>query len=225
VRDPPSVLLPRTKSDQPDERREALQAIAADRSARVVPEVVAIFCLRAKDDPDPMVRSAAVHGLADMDGPDVIPTLGMVLARDGSPYVRVDAAAALGRHSQPECMAPLAQALRSDEQGDVRIAAAEALRGFRDKSAAEALVAALADEDLAVAQRAWESLRYMTGQDLPRQVRPWGDFLASATDPFQSYGKPPPVPAGQNQRPRFTKGPLDFIKGLFAKDVNQAELE
>jgi HEAT repeat protein len=213
----------RLKSERPDERREALHVVAADRSARAIPTMVQVFCLEARSDTDPMVRSAAVQGLRFMEGPEVVPSLVLVAAKDGSPYVRADAVAALGL--KVEGAAALMQVLQADRAADVRVAAAEALRNFKDKAAAQALVAAMADSSLAVALKAWESLRYMTGHDLPREAKPWEEFLADAADPFASYGKPPPMPKGQNQRGTFTKGPVDFIRGLFAKDPNEAELE
>jgi HEAT repeat protein len=224
---PPSTAdqLARIESEQPDQRREGLQAVAADAAARKVPAVVKLFCLVAKTDRDPMVRSAAVRGLAQMEGEDVLPALALVLAKDASPFVRCDAAVSLGRQARPGCVAPLAAALASDVNSGVRLAAAEALRNFKDKAAANALVGALDDPSLAAAMKAWESLRYMTGQNMPRKAQPWEDFLRLADDPFLAYGKPPPMPKGENQRPTFTKGPLDAIQGLFAKDPREAELQ
>jgi HEAT repeat protein len=222
---PTVVLIGRLRSEQSDERREAAHAVAADREARKDPSVVQIFCLLARSDEDPLVRSAAARGLANMESEEVVPALSQVAASDKSPYVRCDAVASLGRQAKPECVPPLVRAVQSDSSAEVRTAAASALRQFKDVAAAKALVAALDDLSLGVAQKAWESLRYMTGQNLPRQVQPWDDFLASTQEPFAVYGNPPPMPKGENQRPHFTKGPKDFIRGLFAKDVREAELE
>jgi hypothetical protein len=224
---PPStaVQVVRIESDRPDVRREALQAVTDDSAARKVPSIVKLFCLVARTDKDSMVRSAAVRGLGAMTGDEVVPTLAQVVTKDDSPYVRCDAAVALGRQTRPGGAAALAQALQGDSKADVRMAAAEALRQFRDKPAATALVAALKDPSLAVSQKAWESLRYMTGQNMPREAQPWEDFFASAEKPFDQYGRPPAMPKGENQRPQFTKGPMEFIRDLFAKDVREAELQ
>ena len=222
---PTVVQIGRLRSERADERREAAQAVAADREARKDPSVVKIFCLLARSDEDPLVRSAAARGLADMESEEVVPALSQVAASDRSPYVRGDAVASLGRQAKPECVPPLVRTVQGDSSADVRTAAAASLRQFKDVAAAKALVAALDDSSLGVAQKAWESLRYMTGQNLPRQGRPWDDFLASTQEPFAAYGQPPPMPKGENQRPHFTKGPMDFIKGLFAKDVREAELQ
>jgi len=224
---PPSTAsqMVRIESDRPDERREALQFVAADSGARNLVSVVKVFCLVARTDKDPMVRAAAVRGLGVMQGDEVMPTLSRVAINDQSPYVRMDAAASLGRQAQPEGMPALVQSLQGDSNSDVRMTAADSLAAYKSKSAAEALIGALRDPSLAVAQKAWQSLRYMTGQNLPRDDQAWGEYLQSADNPFVGYARPPAMPKGQNQRPQFTRGPLDFIKGLFAKDVQEAELQ
>ena len=221
---PVGTLLLKVESDKAGERREALQAIAADSGARKLASVVKVFCLVAKTDKEPLVRSAAVRGLADMEGGDVSPTLGAVATRDDSPYVRMDACRALACQKDAAAAAPLAEVLCGDRMADVRVAAAEALRNFKDKGALKTLVAALDDSSLAVSRKAWESLRYMTGQNMPRKADAWNDFLAGSEDPLDQYGKPPPMPKGENQRPQFIRGPAEFIRDLFAPDVNEAEL-
>ncbi|MCX5654748.1 MAG: HEAT repeat domain-containing protein [Planctomycetota bacterium] len=221
---PVATQLVRIESDKADERREALQAVAADYNARRLPSVIKVFCLVARNDKDPLVRSAAVRGLAVMEGEEVVTSLGAVATRDDSPYVRTDAARSLGQQKDAGAAAPLMEVLRADRMADVRVAAAEALRNFKDKAAAKALVTALDDSSLAVSRKAWESLRYMTGQNMPRKGEAWQDFFVNAGDPFALYGKPPAMPKGENQRPQFTRGPGEFIRDLFAADVNEAEL-
>jgi len=224
---PPSTAerVAMVESDLADQRREALEKVAADPAARQLESVVKLFCLVATTDADPMVRAAAARGLAVMEGPNVIESLAKVVTADKDPYVRCDAVEAMGRQAKPEGAAALVTALESDTSAYVRIASAEALRRFRDKTAAEALARAVETRDIAVARKAWESLRYMTGQDLPRESQPWTEFLASGEDPSAAYGKAPTMPKGQNQRPHFTRGIGSFLKGLFAKDVREAELE
>lgn len=221
---PVATQLVRIESDRPDDRREALQTVAADSGARQLPSVVKVFCLVAKSDKDPMVRSAAVRGLAVMAGEEVAPTLGAVATRDESPYVRMDACGSLGRQKEAGAAAPLMEVLCADRIADVRVAAADALRNFKDKAVVKALVTALDDSSLAVSRNAWESLRYMTGQNMPRKAEAWGDFLANSENPFELYGKPPAMPKGANQRPQFTKGPAEFIRDLFKTDPQEAEL-
>jgi hypothetical protein len=208
-----------------DTRREALLDIVEDKKARRVESVVKLYCLVARTDTDPMVRSAAVRGLAVLEGEPVVPTLCNVLETDQDTYVRADAAAALGEHEDTAAMEGLIDALASDSTTDVRVSAAESLRRFQDKRAAAALAEALAYDDLAVAHNAWLGLRYMTGQDLPRETEAWDQYLASAEAPFADYGDAPGLPKGESQRPHFTRGITDFVKSLFEKDPLEEELE
>jgi len=222
---PTVVHVARIESNRPDLRREALETVAKDSSARREPSVVKLFCLVAQTDPDALVRAAAVRGLGLMDGQEVLAVLGQAATADKDAFVRTDAAASLGLQAKPEAVPALAQVLAGDPNSDVRVAAADALRRIKSKAAAQALVVGLKDSHLAVSERSWESLRYMTGMDLPRQYGAWEDYLAASADPLLGYGSPPAMPKGQNQRPLFTKGPLEFLKELFAKDVREAELE
>lgn len=224
---PPSTAerVAQIESDSADVRREALVKVAADSQACRTPSVAKLFCLVAKTDADAMVRSTAVRGLALMEGPEVLATLSQVATADKNPFVRADAVNALARRVPPEGAPALIQALASDSSDDVRLAAAVALRQFREKAAAEALVPMVEYTNIGVAMKAWESLRHMTGQDLPRENQAWAEFLASAADPFAAYGKAPPMPPGPNQRPKFTKGIGDFFKGIFETDVREKELQ
>jgi hypothetical protein len=233
------------ENEQPDVRREALTVLAADRTSRADPEVVKLFCLMARHrvdifkqvspltgkqveirvDTDPMVRSAAVRGLAYMDGEGVVDTIADSLLHDKNVFVRCDAAQALGSRVPAEGAAALIEAVKNDTSTDVRVAAAESLRQFQNKAAADALVDAVQDADIAIAMRSWESLRFMTGQDLPRETVAWRDFFATTESPFAAYGKPPPMLPGDNQRPMLKTGLSDFFNGLFRKDIRQAELD
>lgn len=213
------------ESENPDVRRKAVEAIAKSGKTGTVPSLVRLLCLVAQKDRDAMVRSAAVQALGGVKGEGAFETLAEVLAKDENPYVRSDAARALGRQAVPEAVPVLIEAMRGDASIDVRLAAEDALRNFKDRSAAEALASGLGKSDIAEVQKCWESLRYMTGQDLPRQIAAWDAYLASAEDPFARHGRPPPLPKGESQRPTFTKGIGDFFKDLFEKDVHESELE
>jgi len=255
---PTSAEVILVQSHLPDERREALQTIAKDRKALKEESVIALFCLVAMTDADPLVRGAAVRGLAKMENQgvriggsdggtettlqklvsdypgadsngdgklDVLETLSYVAVNDKDHHVRTDAVEALGRRVPPEGMPAVVEALQKDTRSDVRIMAAEALRRFRDTDAARTLVATLNDRDLAVGQKAWESLRYMTGQDLPRTPEAWTEYFASAEQPFARYGKAPKLPKGENLRPHLRTGLGEFFRSLFKKDPLEAELE
>ena len=222
---PLGARLVELENENPDVRRKAVEAIAKSGKAETVPSLVRLLCLVAQKDRDAMVRSAAVQALGDVEGEGVLETLAAVLAKDGNPYVRTGAAEALGRQAAPPTVQALVEVMQTDSSVDVRIAAEEALRNFKDRSAAAALASGLGKSDIAEVQKCWESLRYMTGQDLPRVPASWDAFLASAEDPFARHGRPPPLPKGESQRPTFTKGFGDFFRGLFEKDVRERELE
>ena len=213
------------ENENPDVRRKAVEAIAKSGKVETVPSLVRLLCLVARNDRDAMVRSAAAQALGGVNGEGVLEALAEVLAKDENPYVRTDAAEALGRHAAPEAVQALVEVMQSDSSVDVRIAAEEALRNFKDRSAAEALINGLGKSDVAEVRKCWESLRYMTGQDLPREPVAWDAYLASAEDPFARHGRPPRLPKGESQRPTITKGLGDFFKGLFEKDVCESELE
>jgi len=176
-------------------------------------------------EPDPMTRAVAVETLGHMTGEDVVPTLRKVVMGDSNPFVRTDAATALGKQGAVEGLEVLRVALSGDKSVDVRVAAAEALCHIRDKRAAETLVVAVGDTDVAVARTAWEGLRYMTGQSLPMEAEAWRAWLAAAEEPLAHYGKAPPMPKGESQRPQLTQGVGGFIEGLFKRDVREAELD
>jgi hypothetical protein len=213
------------ESENPDVRRKAVEAVAKSGKTETVPSLVRLLCLVVQKDRDAMVRSAAVQALGGVKGEGVLETLVEVLVKDENPYVRSDAAGALGRQAVPDAVPVLIEAMQGDASVDVRLAAEDALRNFKDRSAAEVLVNGLEKPDIAEVQKCWESLRYMTGQDLPREPAAWDAYLASAEDPFARHGRPPPLPKGQSQRPKITKGLGDFFKGLFEKDVRESELE
>lgn len=223
----PADRILQMESEHADVRREALLYVQRKPDMHRVPSVIKLVCLLAREDyeKEPMVRATAARTLGEMKGEDVVPTLGAVLTTDPNPFVRADAAWALGRQGSPDGIQALAHAIRQDKSVDVRVASAEALHGVKDKRAAETLLAGLADPDVAVARKSWESLRYLTGQDLPFSVEPWSEWLASAEQPFARYGRPPPIPKGASQRPQLTQGIGSFIKGLFKRNVREAELE
>ncbi len=212
-------------SDNADTRREAVQAIGEHDKVDDIPAIRELMVLVARTDRSPLVRAAACQALANIKHLEAREALVGRLAEDPDPYVRADAATALGVQGDPASIEPLATAMREDKDVDVRIAAADALSGIRERAAATALVGGLNARDVGVAHTAWESLRYMTGQDLPREPGPWTDFLVSADEPLDRYGKPPALPEGENQRPRMRRGVREFLANIVEEDPVEAELK
>lgn len=220
-----SARVVQVADESPDVRREAVMDIGSSGRAKRSDKLAELLCLVARSDRDPMVRAAAAQSLGNAKGGQVIETLIYVLANDKSLYARADAARSLGRHTAPEGIDPLLQALRTDPELDVRLAAADALRNYKEPRAAEGLADQVEAPNIALAHTSWVNLRYMTGQDLPRAVAPWREFLASSAKPFRRYGHAPALPQGKSQRPHMTQGVGDFVKDLFKEDSGEAELK
>ena len=160
-------------------------------------EVVAALVAGATEDPQPLCRMAAISTLQHFKDPRAAKAL--VDAYDRASYfqrerpeamatIRCQALAALGVNGNPigtpllvEVVgAPQTVGVEKEKQQsmDERIAAARALARFPQYQAAEALVRVLrTDQDVALRNRAGESLREMTGQDLPTDAEAWAGFL------------------------------------------------
>ena len=104
--------------------------------------------------------------------------------------IKCQAIASLGKTGNPEAVAFLVKILNSPEASkesaegerqqtmDERIAAARALGNFKDYKAIEALVRVLQTEkDVALLDRAHDSLEACTGRTFPPDVQDWGPIL------------------------------------------------
>lgn len=151
------------------------------------------------DDPDPMVRAAAVTALGEHAPASDGPLLAAML-EDESAYVRWEAAKALQKVHHPGVAAALSAALTKDEDADVRTAAATALGQYADATVFQTLVSALGDRNRGVVRAANESLRTLTGQDLDADAAQWlalsrecGPRLFAERRPYRYrlYSEPP----------------------------------
>jgi HEAT repeats/PBS lyase HEAT-like repeat len=113
-------------------------------------------------------------------------------------HIRCEALVALGESGNPAALELLIQVLgqppvegAEQEQQfvmDQKIAAARALAHFSDPRVAEALLKVLKTEkDVALRNRACESLKTLTGKDLPADFQAWDDALH-----HQGNGAAPP---------------------------------
>lgn len=134
----------------------------------------------------PAVRATAARGLGLHGSPEDVPLL-IPLLKDEDKSVRLDAVKALQRLHNPAAIDPLIELTRLDKEAepDVRAGAAAALGQYAQPRVLQALIAALADDQLAVSNAALSSLRTLTGNDtLNDDRRAWLKWVADAKAPF-----------------------------------------
>lgn len=148
------------------------------------PVYVRLFEENLKDT-DPMVRGAAIRGLANHGEPRHAETIAESLT-DASVEVRIEAARGLQRLHNENVIDALIPAVReanprdpsarSEAEPRVRAEAATALGQYAQNKVLRALFAALDDSDLAVNRNALASLRTLTGQDFGMDHAAWIDW-------------------------------------------------
>src|SRR5262249_34012310 len=113
-------------------------------------------------------------------------------APDTTTLLRCQALTALGRTGNPAAVELLTRVVREppaegtelekQQSLDVRIAAARALGGFGQPQSVQALAAVLKTEkDVALRDRAHESLQLATGKKLPPDAKEWDEVVQAAT--------------------------------------------
>lgn len=140
--------------NNPDDDNEARARAAVGLGRIATPTAVATL-VKALQDKDLKVQTAAVDALAVGGRADLPRVLGSLSHPDAN--VRVRAAQALGRIATPESNPALLRAL-DDPISAVRVAAARALGFPGNAGAVQHLVARLADQDGAVASACADSL-------------------------------------------------------------------
>ncbi len=160
-------------------------------------EVVQALTWCATNDPQPLCRMAAIDTLQHFKDPRAAQALMDAWERasyfqrdrpETMATIRCQALAALGVNNNPATVDLLVRILKEPPQAglerdkqdtlDERIAAARALAHYPQYQAAEALVAVLRTEhDVALRNRATESLQEITGKDLPPDAQAWADYL------------------------------------------------
>jgi len=201
------------ESPLPDDRRRAVNAIAASREGRSDWAVQAFDSI-ARTDIDATVRVAALRALRRSAGAATVP-LTVKLLQPGPPAEDVRAAPGIVRWEAALLLRDLARrsdvepgmhesALTAllhravlDEDRNVRIAALEALGSFRDDRSLRALVAAMQDRDFAIQSAAEHSLVALTGERRGCDPDEWAAWLAA--HPNALAAQPPavsPRPAG-----------------------------
>jgi hypothetical protein len=202
--DPPPLVILRTSKDG-DKRSKALRALREPLrnggTQSDQDEVIRVLTWSAASDPQPLCRMAAIDSLQHFKDPRA--TQALLDAYERASYfqrdrpetmavLRCQALSALGVNGNPLAIDLLIQVVNApptvgyekDQQQDMdqRIVAARALARFPQYRAAEALVTVLRTEhgSVALRNRATESLRELTGEDLPPDAQAWADFLHQA---------------------------------------------
>jgi hypothetical protein len=140
-------------------------------------------------EPDPLVRQAVIHAIAEFKTPMAQQVLEAGLA-DQDEMVRVACCEEMAERAAAGVTDPayspipsLAKALREDKDQNVRLAAAKALGTMKSPEAIQALTVALDDRDPALQYVGVQSMREITGKDYGPNVQSWRQFAAGQTPP------------------------------------------
>jgi HEAT repeat protein len=191
---PPDPLVVLRDSTDGDQRAKAFRALkepkengGSDADQEVV---VKLLVTAAANERQPLCRLAAVQKLGQFKDPRA--TTGLIdafyaagsFAPDTCTAIRCSAMSELGKTHNPASVELLARVvkeppaegteLEKQQSLDVRIAAARALGNFSHYQAMDALVTVLRTEkDVALRDRAHESLKLATGKNLPADAQVW----------------------------------------------------
>lgn len=140
---------------------------------------------KASADEDPVVRAAAIRGLALHGSPEHVPLI-LKQFDDTDRMLRWECARALQRLHDPEAIPALLKhvAEKTEEESLVRAACADAMGQYAEPRVIDGLTAALGDRDLSVNDAALRSLRTLTGQDFGDNLREWVAWKKQTTDLF-----------------------------------------
>ena len=194
----PDPLVVLRDSHDGDKRAKALRALREPNQSGGSEEeqnvVVDILTTAASSESQPLCRLAAIQSLRSFKDARAVKGLEDAYYHAGrfppdtATVIRCQALEALGETGNPAAVETLARVLQeppvdgaeADRQQslDVRVAAARALGHFKQFQATEALWKVLQGElDVALRDRAAESLQLATGRDFGPDAKKWGDFL------------------------------------------------
>ncbi len=194
----PNPMLVLRDSTDGDKRSKALAALHEPKQFGGTDEeqntVVKILTTAAASESQPLCRLAAIEALGHFKDPRAVDGLiasfyqANNFAPETTTVIRCRALAALGETKNPAAVELLARVVREppaegtevekQQTVDIRIAAARALANFSLYQGTEALVQVMQNEkDVALRDRAYESLQASTGKNLPPDAKAWEDFL------------------------------------------------
>jgi len=198
----PNPLLVLRDSTDGDHRAKALRALGEPNKHGGTQEdqdtILKILVTAASGEKQALCRAAAIQSLGKFKDPRAVDGLinayyavGEKYTQDTATDLRIRALTALGETGNPAAVEHLVLVLRQQKAKgpdqdqrlamDERIAAARALGHFKHYQATEALVQVLKTEkDVALRDRAHESLVAATGKELPADAVAWENFIHSA---------------------------------------------
>lgn len=171
----PSEAVAWASDPDPDLRRRGL-LLLANASFGGEPVYVALYRDFATNEPNPLVKAAAIRGLA-RHGEVADARLIAVQLEDDNRQVRWESARGLQRIHDPEVVPALLTRLQDErEDVQVRVAACTALGQYGSDRSFQGLVSALDAPDLAVNLAASTALSGMTGQQHGIDPGAWLDW-------------------------------------------------
>lgn len=154
----------------PDARRYAIEQLSRKKWGLQGVYLKAYRVLAT--DPDDMVRSQAVAACGKSKDPSVADIV-IAGTRDKAAVVRIAATQALVDWKLPASVDSLMDRLKIDTVSQVRVNCAKALTGYPSAKVYRALIDALDDQDVAVVHFAWNSLKYTSNLDMPKDSKVW----------------------------------------------------
>lgn len=208
-RTPQQSMLYAVSDNDPDMRREAIAQVATSDDAQsewAMKGFVAVALLES----DPQTRCVAIRALGRSRDPRAVDTCIKIINSADYPPADVRPPDAVARWDATDVLAVFAlegkldaaqrgvvrdillDRLANDRERHVRVAAAYGLGAYRERGVLEALIAALRDEDFAVAGACETSLVALTGETHACNAREWEAWLkSSGGDPFARAGQVP----------------------------------
>jgi len=194
----PNPLLVLHDSTDGDKRAQALSTLREPKQNGGTDQeqdfVVTLLVTAASNERQPLCRLKAINSLGHFKDPRAVKGLedayykAATFPTDTAATIRCQAITAMGATMNPEAVPILVRFVRQKpvegteqekrQNLDERIAAARALGNFQQYQATEALVAVLQnDKDVALRDCAHDSLKTITGKDLPADGKAWEAFL------------------------------------------------
>jgi HEAT repeat protein len=130
------------------------------------------FIVLLEKDPDYLVRAQSAVALGKLKNNQAIPVLLKAL-HDSNQWVRLDVINALGEINDPTAIPALHKTLTEDNSPDVRRTTARILGKIGAQESIDVLIKALEDRDSGVAENSYQSLRQITKQNIPKNIKEW----------------------------------------------------